>query len=80
MKPNEFIDFAGNLAVQAATSAPKSRTVVSRAYYGAFHLAGEFLVRMGKAHTDRHDALFDHRWRSAATTTRALRQIVLCYR
>lgn len=59
MKPTEFIDFAGNLAMQASTSAPKSRTVVSRAYYGAFHLAREFLVRMGKMPTDRHDA---HEW------------------
>jgi hypothetical protein len=59
MKPHEFIDFSSNLAVQPTASPPKSRTVISRAYYGAFHLACELLIRFGKKPTDRHDA---HEW------------------
>ena len=44
MKAEDFIDFAGRVA---ALSEAGSRSAVSRAYYGAFHLAIELLRELG---------------------------------
>jgi uncharacterized protein (UPF0332 family) len=40
-----FIDFASKISQQASSGAPGWRSAVSRAYYGAYHLARDFLVR-----------------------------------
>lgn len=47
MDPVDFISLAGRLA--AATNAEEAvyRTAVSRAYYGAFHVAASFLAELG---------------------------------
>jgi hypothetical protein len=47
MDGNDFIALAGKLAVAPAAGEATYRTVVSRAYYGAFHLARSFLVELG---------------------------------
>jgi len=59
MKPPEFIDFAQQLAVQAVSTPALLRTVTSRAYYGAFHLAKEFIRSLGLPVTAKHDT---HIW------------------
>ena len=46
MNGDDFIQFAGKLATSADPAS--LRSAVSRAYYGAFHLAGEFLVDIGR--------------------------------
>jgi uncharacterized protein (UPF0332 family) len=43
MDGHAFIALAGKLAAEEATY----RTAVSRAYYGAFHVARSFLVELG---------------------------------
>jgi hypothetical protein len=43
MTPHEFITFAGKLAAMGSGGEAAVRSAVSRAYYGAFHLAREFL-------------------------------------
>lgn len=45
MKATDFIALAGTLSVQPETA--RLRTSISRAYYGAFHLATEFLAGLG---------------------------------
>jgi hypothetical protein len=40
MDPNDFIEFSGHVAARGKAGA---RTAVSRAYYGAFHLAFSLL-------------------------------------
>ncbi len=45
MNGNDFIQLAGRLATSAEPAS--LRSAVSRAYYGAFHLAGEFLADIG---------------------------------
>jgi uncharacterized protein (UPF0332 family) len=40
---NDFIDFASKLAVSQPTTPAGCRSAVSRAYYGAFHMALEWL-------------------------------------
>jgi uncharacterized protein (UPF0332 family) len=47
MDGNDFIDLASKMALAANTNAAGYRTVVSRAYYGAFHLARRMLSDMG---------------------------------
>jgi uncharacterized protein (UPF0332 family) len=43
MKASEFIEFASKLAAGDDTSASSLRSSSSRAYYGAFHVAKQFL-------------------------------------
>jgi uncharacterized protein (UPF0332 family) len=43
----DFIQLAGRLAARPNEHAAAYRTAVSRAYYGAFHLAQSLLVRWG---------------------------------
>jgi uncharacterized protein (UPF0332 family) len=59
MKPFEFIDFAQHLAVQPATTPALLRSITSRAYYGAFHLAKALIANLGAPPTAKHDA---HVW------------------
>ena len=46
MNGDDFIQLAGKLATSADPAS--LRSAVSRAYYGAFHLAGEFLADIGR--------------------------------
>jgi uncharacterized protein (UPF0332 family) len=55
----DFIEVASKLAAQATVSPALCRTIISRAYYGAFHVANEFLIHAGKRATARHDT---HTW------------------
>ena len=59
MKPAEFLDFATWLAVQRTTTPPLLRSVISRAYYGAFHLSAEFIEGVTNQKRAKHDA---HIW------------------
>jgi uncharacterized protein (UPF0332 family) len=47
MDGHDFIAPAGKLAAAPAASEATYRTVVSRTYYGAFHVARAFLVELG---------------------------------
>jgi uncharacterized protein (UPF0332 family) len=47
MKPYEFFAFASKLFVSHPPSAPCSRTIISRAYYGAYHAARQLLDDLG---------------------------------
>jgi uncharacterized protein (UPF0332 family) len=47
MDPVDFISLAGKLAATANADDAAYRTAVSRAYYGAFHLAALFLAELG---------------------------------
>ena len=47
MDGNGFIALAGKLAVAPAADEATYRTAVSRAYYGAFHVARSFLEELG---------------------------------
>src|SRR5262245_9549210 len=47
MKGDEFLEVAKSLAAQADSGEAFYRTAVSRAYYGAFHLARGLLASMG---------------------------------
>lgn len=47
MDGNAFIALAGRLAALSTADEATYRTAVSRAYYGAFHLARSLLVEMG---------------------------------
>jgi uncharacterized protein (UPF0332 family) len=47
MDGDEFIALAGKLAASADAGEATYRTAVSRAYYGAFHLAMSFLEELG---------------------------------
>jgi uncharacterized protein (UPF0332 family) len=49
MNPDDFISLAGKLAANANADEATYRTAVSRAYYGAFHLAATFLAELGFA-------------------------------
>jgi uncharacterized protein (UPF0332 family) len=49
MDGRNFIALAGRLAVAPAADEAMYRTAVSRAYYGAFHLARGFLFELGFA-------------------------------
>jgi hypothetical protein len=44
---SDFIRLAGKLCVLSNSDEAAYRTAVSRAYYGAFHLADEFLENLG---------------------------------
>jgi hypothetical protein len=59
MKPFEFIDLAQHFAVQPAATPALLRSVTSRAYYGAFHLAKELISNLQQPKTSKHDA---HVW------------------
>ena len=47
MDPDDFISLAGKLAATANSDEAVYRTAVSRAYYGAFHLAASLLGELG---------------------------------
>lgn len=49
MTGDDFIALAGNLAVNTGlgTHEARYRSAVSRAYYGAYHLASDFLMKLG---------------------------------
>ena len=49
MTGDDFIALAGNLAVNTGlgTHEARYRSAVSRAYYGAYHLASDFLMELG---------------------------------
>jgi hypothetical protein len=63
MKPDEFIDYAARLAVQPTVVPPQARTITSRAYYGAFHLAARFVANLTQISRSKHDA---HVWLMAS--------------
>lgn len=46
MNGSDFIDFAGQLSVAEPSLPAPTRSAVSRAYYGAFHLAKDFLIEI----------------------------------
>jgi len=47
MDGSDFIALAGKLAAGPAAGEATYRTAVSRAYYGAFHIARSFLAELG---------------------------------
>jgi uncharacterized protein (UPF0332 family) len=47
MDGNDFIALAGKLAAAPDPDEATCRTAISRAYYGAFHVAHSFLVELG---------------------------------
>lgn len=47
MDGNDYIRLAGKLAASPSADEATYRTAVSRAYYGAFHVARDFLVELG---------------------------------
>jgi uncharacterized protein (UPF0332 family) len=47
MKPREFVTFASKLFVLQPDSAACCRSAISRAYYGVYHSAREFLDGLG---------------------------------
>lgn len=47
MDGNDFISLAGKLVATPAADESACRTAVSRAYYGAFHVARSFLIELG---------------------------------
>ena len=47
MDGNDFIRLAGKLAAVPSADEATYRTAVSRAYYGAFHIARSYLVDLG---------------------------------
>jgi uncharacterized protein (UPF0332 family) len=59
MNGQEFIDVATRLAVATTATAGTYRSAVSRAYYGAYHLAREFLNSLG-FHASRGSN--EHQW------------------
>lgn len=50
-----IIEYAGKVAVRDAASEAGQRAAVSRAYYGAFHLARAFLRSAGAMAAAKHD-------------------------
>ena len=50
-----LIEYAGKVAVRDGTTEAGQRAAVSRAYYGAFHVARFFLRSLGVAVTIKHD-------------------------
>jgi len=58
MDAHEFIEFAGKLAQQASNGPSCMRSSVSRAYYGAYHLAHAFLARSGWFCTNDNEHLW----------------------
>ncbi len=63
MSPDEFIDYAARLAVQPTAIPPQVRSITSRAYYGAYHLAARFIARLTGVARGKHDA---HVWLTAS--------------
>ena len=60
MNGADFIDLAADLfAKSRLPSEALCRTIVSRAYYGAFHLARAYFVSLGFPETDQHRFLSD---------------------
>jgi len=49
MDGSDFIALAGKLAAAPSADEATCRTAVSRAYYGAFHVARSYLVELGFA-------------------------------
>jgi uncharacterized protein (UPF0332 family) len=47
MDGSDYIRLAGKLAASPSADEASYRTAISRAYYGAFHLARDFLVDLG---------------------------------
>ena len=61
MTGDEFIKLATDLLLGKARSPSEAlcRTIASRAYYGAFHLARAYVVQLGFPETDKHRFLAD---------------------
>jgi hypothetical protein len=60
MTGNDFLDLASSLfAKNRSPNEALCRTIVSRAYYGAFHLARNYVVQLGFPETDSHRFLSD---------------------
>ena len=60
MTGDEFLALAVELfAKNRAPNEAMCRTIISRAYYGAFHLAREYVVQLGFPETDKHRFLSD---------------------
>lgn len=53
---NEFIHLAGKLCVLRDAAEAEFRTAASRAYYGAFHLANQFMDELGFTVPDNENA------------------------
>ena len=60
MTGEDFISFSGRIAAQTAFGAAGYRSAVSRAYYGAFHCAREFLARQFSFHCRTREQ--EHLW------------------
>jgi uncharacterized protein (UPF0332 family) len=58
MNPSEFISLAGHLVANPAfrNEEARYRSAISRAYYGALHLASAFLEECGKRLPKNHTA------------------------
>jgi uncharacterized protein (UPF0332 family) len=66
---SDFIDVAGRIAARPASGEAEHRTAVSRAYYGAFHLAKAFVESLGiEVLRNGHDL---HRWLSVNESPQA---------
>lgn len=63
MKSEEFIDYAERLVVQPTAIPPQIRSITSRAYYGAYHLAARFIANLTRVSRSKHDA---HVWLTAS--------------
>ena len=59
MSPEAFIDYAAQLAVQPTAIPPQVRSITSRAYFGAYHLAARFIAQLTGEKRSKHDA---HVW------------------
>lgn len=55
MTGSDFVDIAGKLLASASNPTPAlCRTIISRAYYGAFHLARAYLRELGFSPGNNH--------------------------
>ncbi len=56
---DEIVALAGKLFITHSNSAAALRTVVSRAYYGAYHATGDYFVELGLSRGRQHNYHFD---------------------
>ena len=63
MKSEDFIDYAERLYLQPTAIPPQVRSITSRAYYGAFHLAVRVIESLTHVSRGKHDA---HVWLTAS--------------
>lgn len=84
MTGEDFITIAGNLVANPhlGDSEARFRSAVSRAYYGAFHLAVAFLAELGKSvkenhegHAEAYRALFNTQQTDAVDAARLLNDL-----